>query len=49
MFLYRAVNAQTEVLYYFVSFCAFVLLLRMLIAPRWWLAALSGATVGSRT
>ena len=46
VFLYRAGNAQTEVLYYFVSFCAFVLLLRMLIAPRWWLAALSGATVG---
>ena len=46
VFLYRAINAQTEVLFYFVSFCAFVLLLRMLIAPRWWLAALSGATMG---
>ena len=46
VFLYRAGNAQTEVLYYSVSFCAFVLLLRMMIAPRWWLAALSGATVG---
>jgi len=46
VFLYRAVNAQTEVLFYFVSFCGFVLLLRMLIAPRWWLAALSGATMG---
>jgi hypothetical protein len=46
VFLYRAVNAQTEVLYYTLSFCAFVLLLRMLIAPRWWLAALGGATVG---
>lgn len=46
VFMYRAGNAQTEVLYYFVSFCAFVLLLRMIIAPRWWLAALGGATVG---
>jgi hypothetical protein len=46
VFLYRAGHAQVEVLYYFVSFCAFVLLLRMLIAPRWWLAALSGAIVG---
>jgi hypothetical protein len=46
VFVYRAVNAQTEVLFYFVSFCGFVLLLRMLIAPRWWLAALSGATMG---
>ena len=46
VYLYRAVNAQTEVLYYFISFCGFVLLLRMLIAPRWWLAALGGATMG---
>ncbi len=46
VFLYRAVNAQTEVLYYFIGFCGFVLLLRMLIAPRWWLAALGGATMG---
>lgn len=46
VFLYRAVNAQTEVLYYFISFCAFVLLLRMFVAPRWWLAALGGAMVG---
>jgi hypothetical protein len=34
------------VLFYFISFCAFVLLLRMLITPRWWLAALGGATMG---
>ncbi|HWM23926.1 MAG TPA: hypothetical protein VNP98_03815 [Chthoniobacterales bacterium] len=46
VFLYRAVNAQTEVLFYFVSFCGFVLLLRMFIAPRWWLAASAGATIG---
>jgi hypothetical protein len=46
VFMYRAINAQAEALFYFVSFCAFVLLLRMLIAPRWWLAALGGATMG---
>ena len=46
VFMYRAINAQTEVLFYFVSFCAFLLLLRMLITPRWWLAALGGATMG---
>ena len=46
VFMYRAINAQTEVLFYFISFCAFVLLLRMLLKPRWWLAALGGATMG---
>jgi hypothetical protein len=46
VFLYRATNAQTEVLFYFVSFCAFLLLLRMLIAPRWWLAVLCGVAMG---
>jgi hypothetical protein len=46
VFMYRATHAQTEVLFYFVSFCAFVLLLRMLVIPRWWLAALGGATMG---
>ena len=46
VFLYRAINAQTEVLFYFINFSAFLLLVQMLIAPRWWLAALGGATVG---
>ena len=46
VFMYRATNAQTEVLFYFISFCGFVLLLRMLITSRWWLAALGGATMG---
>lgn len=46
VFLYRAGMVQTELLFYFISFCAFVLLLRMLGSPRWWLAALSGTTVG---
>ena len=46
VFMYRAFNAQTELLYYFISFVGFVLLLRMLFAPRWWLALLGGATMG---
>jgi hypothetical protein len=46
VFLYRADRVQAELLFYFLSFCAFVLLLRMLVAPRWWLAILAGATVG---
>ena len=46
VFIYRAGNAQVEVLFYFMSFCAFVLLLRMFVEPRWWLALLAGATTG---
>jgi hypothetical protein len=46
VFIYRAGKAQTELLFYFVSFCAFVLLLQMFIKPRWWLALCAGATVG---
>ena len=46
VFLYRATNAQTEVLFYFISFCAFFLLLRMMIAPHWWLGAAAGAMLG---
>jgi hypothetical protein len=46
VFLYRAERAQAEPLFYFVSFCAFVLLLRMFAQPRWWLALLAGAVTG---
>ena len=46
VFMYRAINAQTEPVFYFISFCAFVLLSRMFVTPRWWLAALGGATMG---
>ena len=46
VFLYRAERAQVELLFYFVSFCAFVLLLQMFIRPRWWLAVLAGAITG---
>ena len=44
VFLYRAGKAQAELLFYFVSFCAFVLLLQLFVRPRWWLALLAGAT-----
>jgi hypothetical protein len=46
VFLYRAVNAQVEVVFYSVGFCAFVLFWSMLRAPRWWLAILCGLTMG---
>lgn len=44
VFVYRAGTVQVEPLYYFLSFCAFILLLRMLMKPRWWLAVLTGTT-----
>ncbi|MFN2542337.1 MAG: hypothetical protein ABR514_09250 [Chthoniobacterales bacterium] len=44
VFVYRAGTAAVEPLFYFLGFCSFVLLLEMLIAPRWWLAVLAGAT-----
>jgi len=46
VFLYRAPLAQTELLYYCISFGGFLLLLQLLIAPRWWLAILGGVVVG---
>lgn len=46
VFLYRVDRAQVEVLFYFVSFCAFVLLLRMFVQPGWRLALLAGAVTG---
>jgi len=46
VFVYRSGLVQTEVLFYFLSFCSFLLLVRMLTAPRWWLAILSGAATG---
>src|SRR4051812_1727460 len=46
VFLYRAPNVQTEVLFYFISFCGFVLLLRLLFHRVWWMAILAGGTMG---
>jgi hypothetical protein len=46
VFIYRAGKAQVELLFYFASFCAFVLVLQLFVRPRWWLAILAGATIG---
>jgi len=46
VFIYRAGKAQAEILYYFVSACAFVFLLRLFVRPSWRLAILAGATAG---
>jgi hypothetical protein len=46
VFIYRAGKAQVELLFYFVSFFAFVLLLEMFVKPRWWLALFAGLTTG---
>jgi hypothetical protein len=46
VFIYRAGKAQVEVLFYFTSFCAFVLLLQLFVRPSWWLALFAGATTG---
>lgn len=46
VFLYRSVLVQPEVLLYTFAFCLFLLFARLLTAPRWWLAVLTGATMG---
>lgn len=46
VFIYRSGKAQVELLFYFVSFCAFVLLLQLFVKPRWWLALFAGMTTG---
>jgi hypothetical protein len=46
VFIYRAGKAQVEVLFYFTSFCSFVLLLQLFVRPGWWLALFAGAMTG---
>ncbi|HYY12961.1 MAG TPA: hypothetical protein VE758_00855 [Chthoniobacterales bacterium] len=46
VFLYRAPVVQAEPLFYFLSFCAFVLLVQLLITPRWRLSILAGIASG---
>jgi hypothetical protein len=46
VFIYRAGKAQVELLFYFTSFCAFVLLLQLFVRPRCWLALFAGAMTG---
>jgi hypothetical protein len=42
VFIYKAPYFQAELLYYFVSFCAFVLMWRFLVKPHWQLAIVVG-------
>ena len=46
VFVYRAGIVQVEPLFFVVNFGAFVLLLQMLLTPRWWLALLAGMILG---
>jgi hypothetical protein len=46
VFIYRAGVVQVEPLFYFISFAAFLFLLRMLTAPTYLVALLGGATCG---
>jgi 4-amino-4-deoxy-L-arabinose transferase-like glycosyltransferase len=46
VFIYRVDKAQTEMLFYFISFCAFALLLQIFRRPEWRLAILAGAVTG---
>ena len=46
LFLRRAPIAQPEVFYYFVAFCAFLLLWRLLVVPKGREAILAGVTLG---
>ncbi|HET9418109.1 MAG TPA: hypothetical protein VFO30_02110, partial [Chthoniobacterales bacterium] len=46
VFVYRTAIVQVEPLYYFLSFCAFLFLVRLLIVPGWWLSIFAGATLG---
>lgn len=46
VFIFRAGYFQTEVLFYLLFFCGFVLMIRMLIAPNWKLGVLTGIVLG---
>src|SRR6266581_4630020 len=42
VFLHLAVFAQAEVMYYFIFFCSFLLFLKMLVKPTWFIAIGAG-------
>jgi hypothetical protein len=46
VFMFRAGYAQVELLFYFLNFCCFLLLWRMLKQPAWTLAIATGFTLG---
>ena len=46
VFVYKSAYAQAEILFYTMSFFAFLLALRVLHRPSWWLALLTGVATG---
>jgi hypothetical protein len=46
VFLHLAVFAQAEVMYYFIFFCSFLLFLKMLVRPTWFIAIGAGLLAG---
>lgn len=46
VFMFKAPYIQAELLFYFLSFVAFVMLLRLLLRPAWWGATASGVVLG---
>ena len=46
VFLFKAPHVQAEILYYLLTFAAFVLCWRLFRKPSWWLAGLGGALIG---
>jgi hypothetical protein len=46
VFLHLAVFAQAEVMYYFIFFCSFLLFLKMLVKPTWFVAIGAGLLAG---
>jgi len=46
VFLHLAVFAQAEVMYYFIFFCSFLLFLKMLVKPTWFIAIGAGLFAG---
>jgi 4-amino-4-deoxy-L-arabinose transferase-like glycosyltransferase len=46
IFIFKAGYFQTELLFYFVSFCLFLLMCKLLQRVSWWLAILTGIVAG---
>ncbi len=46
LYIYKAAYVQPELLYYFLSFTTFLLMMKLLVRPRWDLAILTGLLLG---
>ncbi|MGQ4649815.1 hypothetical protein [Lyngbya aestuarii] len=46
VFIFRAAYVQVELLFYFLNFCSFLLMYKLLIRPSWQLGIISGAVIG---